>query len=56
MSIGSSVYSTSIDNFELYIEGFSVLAPSTYTTVEAPKENLGSFLSIIEAIVPTIIK
>ncbi|KAK7295932.1 hypothetical protein VNO77_46351 [Canavalia gladiata] len=40
----SSVYSTSIHHFELYTEGFSVPAPSTYTAVEAPKGEFGVFL------------
>ena len=41
---GSSVYSTSIHHFELYTEGFSVPASSTYTAVEAPKGEFGVFL------------
>ncbi|KAF3627573.1 putative gamma-secretase subunit PEN-2-like [Capsicum annuum] len=44
MTTGSSVYSTSIHHFEPYTEGFSVPAPSTYTTVEAPKGEFGVFL------------
>ncbi|RZB41028.1 NADH dehydrogenase [ubiquinone] iron-sulfur protein 2, partial [Glycine soja] len=44
MTTGSSVYSTSIHHFELYTEGFSVPAPSTYTAVEAPKGEFGVFL------------
>ncbi|GAU19210.1 hypothetical protein TSUD_198930 [Trifolium subterraneum] len=44
MTTGSSVYSTSIHHFELYTEGFSVPAPSTYTSVEAPKGEFGVFL------------
>ncbi|KAJ8747002.1 hypothetical protein K2173_012861 (mitochondrion) [Erythroxylum novogranatense] len=44
MPIGSSVYSTSIHHFELYTEGFSVPASSTYTAVEAPKGEFGVFL------------
>ncbi|KAH0903391.1 hypothetical protein HID58_042894 [Brassica napus] len=40
----SSVYSTSIHHFELYTEGFSVTASSTYTAVEAPKREFGVFL------------
>nr|VDD26628.1 unnamed protein product [Brassica rapa] len=40
----SSVYSTSIHHFELYTEGFSVPASSTYTAVEAPKGEFGVFL------------
>nr|YP_010935023.1 NADH dehydrogenase subunit 7 [Geoffroea decorticans]WKW52697.1 NADH dehydrogenase subunit 7 [Geoffroea decorticans] len=35
---------TSIHHFELYTEGFSVPAPSTYTAVEAPKGEFGVFL------------
>nr|WKK50040.1 NADH dehydrogenase subunit 7 [Melastoma dodecandrum] len=34
----------SIHHFELYTEGFSVPAPSTYTAVEAPKGEFGVFL------------
>ncbi|KAJ0903203.1 putative NADH dehydrogenase, NADH:ubiquinone reductase (H(+)-translocating) [Helianthus annuus] len=56
MTTGLSVYSTSIHHFEPYTEGFSVPASSTYTAVEASKENLVFFLSIMEAIVPTVIK
>ena len=44
MTTGSSVYSTSIHHFELYTEGFSVPASSTYTAVEAPKGEFGVFL------------
>ncbi|KAL4346053.1 hypothetical protein AHAS_Ahas11G0339900 [Arachis hypogaea] len=44
MTTGSSVYSTSIHHLELYTEGFSVPAPSTYTAVEAPKGEFGVFL------------
>ncbi|KAI7991578.1 NADH dehydrogenase [ubiquinone] iron-sulfur protein 2 [Camellia lanceoleosa] len=44
MTTGSSVYSTLIHHFELYTEGFSVPASSTYTTVEAPKGEFGVFL------------
>ncbi|GAB4847320.1 NADH dehydrogenase [ubiquinone] iron-sulfur protein 2, partial [Ancistrocladus abbreviatus] len=44
MTIGSLVYSTSIHHFEPYTEGFSILAPSTYTTVEAPEGEFGVFL------------
>ncbi|CAF2074996.1 unnamed protein product [Brassica oleracea var. botrytis] len=44
MTTGSSVYSTSIHHFELYTEGFSVPASSTYTAVEAPKREFGVFL------------
>ncbi|CAK8576146.1 unnamed protein product [Lathyrus sativus] len=44
MTTGSSVYSTSIHHFELYTEGFFVPAPSTYTSVEAPKGEFGVFL------------
>lgn len=44
ITTGSSVYSTSIHHFELYTEGFSVPAPSTYTSVEAPKGEFGVFL------------
>nr|UTM91904.1 NADH dehydrogenase subunit 7 [Hygrochilus parishii] len=39
-----SMESTSIHHFELYTEGFSVPAPSTYTAVEAPKGEFGVFL------------
>uniref|UniRef100_UPI0030026305 NADH dehydrogenase subunit 7 n=1 Tax=Rhodomyrtus tomentosa TaxID=98583 RepID=UPI0030026305 len=35
---------SSIHHFELYTEGFSVPAPSTYTAVEAPKGEFGVFL------------
>uniref|UniRef100_R4IV56 NADH dehydrogenase [ubiquinone] iron-sulfur protein 2 n=7 Tax=Fabeae TaxID=163743 RepID=R4IV56_VICFA len=35
---------SSIHHFELYTEGFSVPAPSTYTSVEAPKGEFGVFL------------
>nr|YP_010204431.1 Nad7 [Evolvulus alsinoides]UAV12035.1 Nad7 [Evolvulus alsinoides]UJP68040.1 NADH dehydrogenase subunit 7 [Evolvulus alsinoides] len=35
---------SSINHFELYTEGFSVPAPSTYTAVEAPKGEFGVFL------------
>uniref|UniRef100_A0A6B9QFN8 NADH dehydrogenase [ubiquinone] iron-sulfur protein 2 n=1 Tax=Castanospermum australe TaxID=24962 RepID=A0A6B9QFN8_9FABA len=35
---------SSIHHFELYKEGFSVPAPSTYTAVEAPKGEFGVFL------------
>ena len=41
---GFSVYSTSIHHFELYREGFSVPASSTYTAVEALKGEFGVFL------------
>ncbi|KAM3360707.1 hypothetical protein P3S68_015561 [Capsicum galapagoense] len=44
ITIGSSIYSTSIYHFEPYTEGFSVPAPSTYTAVKAPKEEFGVFL------------
>ncbi|PHU11566.1 NADH dehydrogenase [ubiquinone] iron-sulfur protein 2 [Capsicum chinense] len=44
ITIGSSIYSTSIYHFEPYTKGFSVPAPSTYTAVEAPKEEFGVFL------------
>ncbi|KAF3644640.1 hypothetical protein T459_19659 [Capsicum annuum] len=44
MTIGSLIYSTSIYHFKPYTEGFSVPAPSTYTAVEAPKEEFGVFL------------
>uniref|UniRef100_G1C2V1 NADH dehydrogenase [ubiquinone] iron-sulfur protein 2 n=1 Tax=Arabidopsis thaliana TaxID=3702 RepID=G1C2V1_ARATH len=39
-----SMESTSIHHFELYTEGFSVPASSTYTAVEAPKGEFGVFL------------
>ncbi|KAL3510094.1 hypothetical protein ACH5RR_029495 [Cinchona calisaya] len=44
MTIGSSVYSTSIHHFEPYTESFSIPAPSTYIVVEAPKGEFGVFL------------
>ncbi|KAH7511447.1 hypothetical protein FEM48_ZijujUnG0013000 [Ziziphus jujuba var. spinosa] len=44
MTIGSSVYSTSIHHFKPYTEGFSVPAPSAYIAVEAPKGEFSVFL------------
>ncbi|KAI3847531.1 hypothetical protein MKX03_019914, partial [Papaver bracteatum] len=35
-----------IHHFDPYTEGFSVLDPSTYTAVEAPKGEFGVFLVI----------
>lgn len=46
MTTKSLVYSTSIHHVEPYTEGFSIPGPSTYTTVEALKENWLSFCSL----------